>query len=164
MLDAGQLIVSLFVLVNRLNYANGCLSSIFYVAVSVLVAQDAHVGSKLNAAAFGIGPLWFGAVLAGLAVSTAPTATLKIGCRGFTASCSLTVGGCLKSMHYAVIRNLDRQHVLTQSPLLVLVNLNSGFNPCNGSDSSTSYPQQWGTGITCQWMSSCSACKFRIMS
>lgn len=59
----------MFVLVNKLNYTNGCLSSIFYVAAAVLVAQDAHVGSKLNAAAFVIGPLWFGAVLAGIAVS-----------------------------------------------------------------------------------------------
>lgn len=67
--SAGQLIVSMFVFVNKLNYANGCLSSIFYVAAAVLVAQDAHIGSKLNAAAFVIGPLWFGAVLAGLAVS-----------------------------------------------------------------------------------------------
>ena len=66
---AGQLVVSMFVFVKKLNYANGCLSSIFYVAAAVLVAQDAHIGSKLNAAAFVIGPLWFGAVLAGLAVS-----------------------------------------------------------------------------------------------
>ena len=68
-MHAGQLVVTMFVLVNKLNYANGCLSSIFYVAAAVLVAQDAHVGSKLTAAAFVIGPLWFGAVLAGIAVS-----------------------------------------------------------------------------------------------
>lgn len=59
----------LFVLVNKLNFANSCLSSIFYVAAVILVAQDAHIGSKLNAAAFVIGPLWFGTVLAGCAVS-----------------------------------------------------------------------------------------------
>lgn len=62
----------MFVFVRKLNYANGCLSSIFYVAATVLLAQDAHVGSKLNAAASVIGPLWFGAVLGGLAVSLAP--------------------------------------------------------------------------------------------
>ena len=62
----------MFMFVRKLNYANGCLSSIFYVAATVLLAQDAHIGSKLNAAASVIGPLWFGAVLGGLAVSMAP--------------------------------------------------------------------------------------------
>jgi len=66
---AGQLVVSLFVFINRLNYTNGCLSSIFYVAAVVLVAQDCHVGSKMNAAAFVIGPLWFGSIIAGCMVS-----------------------------------------------------------------------------------------------
>ena len=66
---AGQLVVVLFVLVNKLSFAGSCLSSIFYVAATILVAQDAHVGSKLTAAAFVIGPLWFGVVLAGCAVS-----------------------------------------------------------------------------------------------
>ena len=62
----------MFVFVRKLNYASGCLSSIFYVAATVLLTQDAHTGSKLNAAAFIIGPLWFGAVIGGLAVSVAP--------------------------------------------------------------------------------------------
>lgn len=68
-LPAGQLVVSLFVFIQQLDYTNGCLSSIFYVAAVVLVAQDTHVGSKLNAAAFVIGPLWFGSVIAGCVVS-----------------------------------------------------------------------------------------------
>ena len=55
-------------LIDRLNFSNGCLSSIFYVAAAVLVAQDPHVGSKMNAAAFVIGPLWFGTILAGCMV------------------------------------------------------------------------------------------------
>ena len=67
-LCAGQLVVFLFVFINKLNYSNSCLSSIFYVGASVLVAQDAHVGSKMNAAAFVIGPLWFGIILAGCMV------------------------------------------------------------------------------------------------
>lgn len=67
-LCAGQLVVALFVFINKLTYSNSCLSSIFYVAASVLVPQDAHVGSKMNAAAFIIGPLWFGSVLAGCMV------------------------------------------------------------------------------------------------
>ena len=66
---AGQLVVSLFVFIHRLDYTNGCLSSIFYVAAVGLVAQDTHVGSKMNAAAFVIGPLWFGSIIAGCMVS-----------------------------------------------------------------------------------------------
>ncbi|DBA72154.1 TPA: hypothetical protein ACH3X2_010874 [Trebouxia sp. C0005] len=70
-LTVGQLAVSLFVFINRLNYTNGCLSSIFYVAAVVLVAQDSHVGSKMNAAAFVIGPLWFGSIIAGCMITIA---------------------------------------------------------------------------------------------
>lgn len=68
-LCTGQLVVALFVFITKLNYSNSCLSSIFFVAASVLVAQDAHVGSKMNAAVYVIGPLWFGSVLAGCMVS-----------------------------------------------------------------------------------------------
>lgn len=74
---AGQLIVLLFVFINKLTFPNGCLSSIFYVAAAVLVAQDAHVGSKMNAAAFVIGPLWFGSVLAGCMVRVRRIAALS---------------------------------------------------------------------------------------
>jgi len=75
---AGQLVVSLFVFINRLNYTNGCLSSIFYVAAVVLVAQDSHVGSKMNAAAFVIGPLWFGSIIAGCMVSQTVCQVIKL--------------------------------------------------------------------------------------
>jgi len=75
---AGQLVVSLFVFINRLNYTNGCLSSIFYVAAVGLVAQDTHVGSKMNAAAFVIGPLWFGSIIAGCMVSQTVCQVIKL--------------------------------------------------------------------------------------
>ena len=77
MLPAGQLIVSLFVFISKLSFSNGCLSSIFHVAAAVLVAQDPHVGSKLNAAAFVVGPLWFGTVLAGCVVRVQPRCSLS---------------------------------------------------------------------------------------
>lgn len=95
---AGQLVVLLFVFVNRLTFPNGCLSSIFYVAAAVLVAQDAHVGSKMNAAAFVIGPLWFGSVLAGCMVRVHGTAALSQ-----FALCTDTGSGCLLVLHVMAI-------------------------------------------------------------
>ena len=67
----GELVVGLFSLVHRLTFTQSCLASIFYVAAAVLVPQgaDAHVGTRVQGAAFIIGPLWFGAILAGIMVS-----------------------------------------------------------------------------------------------
>ena len=93
---AGQLIVLLFVLINKLNFPNGCLSSIFYVAAAVLVAQDAHVGSKMNAAAFVIGPLWFGSVLAGCMVRSCRMAALN-----HFVLCTDTGSSCLDALMLA---------------------------------------------------------------
>ena len=61
--------ICLFVLVNKLHYNNSCLASVFYTAAVILDSKDAHVGSKMNAAAFVIGPLWFGSITAGCMVS-----------------------------------------------------------------------------------------------
>ena len=69
----GELVVGLFSLVHRLTFTQSCLASIFYVAAAVLVPQgvDVHVGTRVQGAAFIIGPLWFGAILAGIMVSWA---------------------------------------------------------------------------------------------
>lgn len=67
----GELVICLFVLVNKLHYSNSCLASVFYTAAVILDSKDAHVGSKMNAAAFVIGPLWFGSITAGCMISIA---------------------------------------------------------------------------------------------
>ena len=63
--------MGLFSVVTRLTFRQSCLASIFYVAAAVLVPQgvDVHAGTRVQGAAFIIGPLWFGAILAGVMVS-----------------------------------------------------------------------------------------------
>ena len=78
----GELVVGLFSLVHRLTFTQSCLASIFYVAAAVLVPQgaDAHVGTRVQGAAFIIGPLWFGAILAGIMVSSAGLLAAQAAC------------------------------------------------------------------------------------
>ena len=65
--------MGLFSLVHQLTFTQSCLASIFYVAAAVLVPQgvDVHVGTRVPGAAAILGPLWFGAILAGIMVSWA---------------------------------------------------------------------------------------------
>ena len=74
--------MGLFSLVNRLTFRQSCLASIFYVAAAVLVPQgvDVHVGTRVQGAAFIIGPLWFGAILAGIMVSWAGLLAAQAAC------------------------------------------------------------------------------------
>jgi len=53
----------------RLRYGQSCLLSLFYVAISVVLSQDVHVGARIMGCAGLLGPAWIGLVMTGSLVS-----------------------------------------------------------------------------------------------
>lgn len=47
-LATGQIVISAFVVVRQLNFPLACLSSIYFVATKLLLAQDQHIGSHIQ--------------------------------------------------------------------------------------------------------------------
>ena len=64
---AGQFILCLFVFVSALSFPQACLASIFYY-IGVVIRQDLHVGSYLNAGAKTAGCVIVGSTIAGIVV------------------------------------------------------------------------------------------------
>lgn len=47
-LATGQVVIIAFVVVRKLNFPLACLSSIYFVATKLLLAQDQHIGSHIQ--------------------------------------------------------------------------------------------------------------------
>ena len=68
-----------------LRYGQSCLLSLFYVAISVVLSQDVHVGARIMGCAGLLGPAWIGLIMTGSLVSTQPVADLSRSRRAVTA-------------------------------------------------------------------------------
>ena len=69
---AGQLVTALWVVIPRLTFANSCLATVFYAVGMVMVAQNAHIGSRLKAMVVIPGAWTVGSICGGITVSFVP--------------------------------------------------------------------------------------------